>query len=237
MRRHQPPSQPCRGAATRFVGPTNGVMGASLPFPDVLRAALAAALLILLSGCLAAPAPPGTMHEAAAPDEGMTVTATRVEPLVHEVDAYGRIQARPCGVGEVRTSGDRCNGGSAVAAGIAWEVPIRDYADPAALFWRVTLAAPWQSASLVDALRMTVFTTTPCGLACVELRKVAETESPTSPGFERLDIYLQEGETGLRVQLEPVGYTETTWTEAAVHYHLFGAIGGYRPVAAPVVIG
>ena len=216
-------------------GLTTGVKGPSPPFGGVFRLAGPAALILLLSGCLASSDPVANVAEALVDDEGMTVTATRVEPLVHEVDVYGQIQARACGVGEVRGP-DRCNGGSAVAAGIAWDVPVRDFADPSALFWRVTLAAPWQSASLVDGLTMTIFTTTPCGIACVQLRQVAETTSATAPAFERLDVYLEEGETGLRVQLEPVGYTETTWNEAAVHYHLFGAIGGYRPVAAPVVL-
>lgn len=218
-----------------FVGLTTGVKGAPPPFHGVFRQAGPVALLLLLSGCLAAPRPVADVADAVPDGDGMTVTATRVEPLVHDVDAYGRIQARTCGVGDMRSQ-DHCNGANAIAAGIAWEVPVRDFADPAALFWRVTLAAPWQSASMVEGLRMTVYATQPCGVACIELRSVAEIESATAPAFERLDVYLEEGETGLRIQLEPVGIPETAWNEAAVHYHLFGAIGGYRPVAAPVVL-
>jgi hypothetical protein len=202
----------------------------------VLRLAAPAALVLLLSGCFTTP-PPAAIEaaEAVPDDDGMTVTATRVEPLVHEVDTHGRIQARTCQVGRLDSTSE-CNGGGLVAAGIAWEVPVRDFADPEALFWRVSLVAEWQSSSLVEALRMTVFTTTPCGLACVDLRKVAEVEDPAHPGFDRLDVYLEAGETGVRIQLEPIGYTETTWSEAAVYYHLHGTINGYRPVASPVVL-
>ncbi|MEK6974778.1 MAG: hypothetical protein AABY18_00385 [Candidatus Thermoplasmatota archaeon] len=201
----------------------------------MLRVAASAALILLLSGCLAA-APAPAVTEASTDGDDVTVTATRVEALSHDVDSKGRIQAHACEMGQLRGGVERCNGGSVIVAGIAWEVPVYDFADPLALFWRVSLAADWQSSSLVTGLRMTVYATMPCGVTCVELRKVDSVEDAASPGFDGLDVYLEPGETGLRVKLETIGYAETTWSEAAVHYHLHGVVNGYRPVGPPVVV-
>lgn len=195
----------------------------------MLRVAAAAALVLLLSGCLAA-APVQEVEPEAPSDEGMVVTATRVEPVVHHVDEVGRIAARVC-----VERGDTCDMGLGMY-GLQWETPTRDFADPAALFWRVNLRADWESESLVSALRMTVYITKPCGIACVKVREIASVEDPIAPTIEDLDLFLVPGETGVRIRLETVGNTETSLGEAAVDYHLYGGVAGFRPVAAPVVI-
>lgn len=199
------------------------------PSGGVLRVAAAAALILLLSGCLAA-APVQDVQPAPVDEDGMLVTATRVEPVVHAVDEVGRIAARPCIDRE-----QACNMGLG-AYGLAWDTPTRDFADPAALFWRVNLRADWESESLVSSLKMTVYITKPCGIACVKAREVASVEDPIAPTIEDLDLFLAPGETGVRVRLETVGYTETSLGEAAVDYHLHGGVAGFRPVAAPVVL-
>lgn len=188
-----------------------------------------AVLSALAAGCLApTPADPA----AAAPvAQGMVVTATRVEPLVHAVDEHGAIESRPCTEGE----GD-CDM-AVLVAGLGWEAPVRDFGDPAALFWRVSLRADWTSHdSLVTGLTMTVFATKPCGLACVRERQVGTVTGSSGPGFEALDVFLQPGETGVRVRLDPVGHTESAVSEARVAYWLHGRVAGYRAAAEPVVL-
>lgn len=202
----------------------------------MLRAALAG-IAILLSGCLAADAP-AALDEAtvAADDDGMVVTATRVVPLVHTVDEHGVIQARAC-VNGASPEGD-CAWSAFAGNGLDWQAPLRDFGDPAALFWRVSLHADWQSRnSLVTKLRMTVYATEPCGLDCLDLREVAVDEDASSPGFDALNVYLQAGETGVRVRLDPVGQAETSVSEARIDYHLHGGVGGYRAADDPVIIG
>jgi hypothetical protein len=193
----------------------------------VLRLAAVSAIL-LLAGCIAS-APTASIEEPAAvpADDGMVVTATRVVPLVHAVDERGTIEAEAC-----TTPRDGC----ASVLAVVWEHPQSDFGDPLALFWRVKLHADWQSKSLVTELRMTVFATKPCGVGCLDVREVATISDDASPGFDSLDVFLEPGENGLRIQLDPVGEAQTAVSEARIEYHLHGGVGGYRAASDPVVL-
>lgn len=197
----------------------------------MLRVAAAAALILLLSGCLSTSTVQEVQDASSEDDDGMVVTATRVEPVTHAVDEVGRIAARLC---IDRDPG--CNVGLGMY-GLAWDTPVRDFADPAALFWRVQLRAEWESESMVSGMRMTVYLTKPCGIDCVRAREVASVEDALAPTIEGLDLFLAPGETGVRVKLEPVGAMETALGEAAVEYHLQGGVSGFRPVSDPIVVG
>lgn len=187
-----------------------------------------AALVLLLSGCLAAA--PATVQELPAqPDDGVVVTATRVEPLVHWVDDHGAFQARLC-------QGEPCT-----TVGFENEPRVDDFGDPAALFWRVALRAESQpragpTAAGGTGVRMEVFATAPCGIACVKERLVARDDTRGHAGFDALDVYLQPGETGIRVRLVPLGSPEGYIGDNRLEYRLHGAVGGFRPVADPVIL-
>ena len=197
--------------------------------------ALTVALLALLAGCAA---PPAAVQEAVAPadDDGVTVTATRVEPTIHWIDVHDDIESRPCLLDEGctwRIGGD--------AGGMDYETPEYDFGDPLALFWRVAVRADYQPdpalAMLVgDGLRLDVFATRPCGPDCVRERLVASDETEGHAGFDHLDVYLHEDETGLRLRLVPLGSPPGFAGESRMPYHLHGAVGGYRAVADPVVV-
>lgn len=193
----------------------------------MFRAVLACAV-VLLSGCVASTPAAPVQDGPVVDDDGMVVTATRVEALVHPVDHHGVIEARSCLMGD-----DTCPN----PLMFDWPTPTSDFGDPLALFWRVALHADWTSNSLVSAMRMTVYATKPCGLGCIDEREIQFHDDAASPGFDSLEVYLREGETGVRVRLEPLGNPETSLSEARVEYHLHGAVGGYRPAGDPVIIG
>lgn len=184
------------------------------------------ALLLALSGCLASP--PATLPLPVVEDDGVSVTATRVEPLVHAVDAAGRIESRLCD-----PLAPECPGPGA----FDWPRPTFDFADPLALFWRVNVNVEWRSLAPQEGLQLTAYATRPCGIDCVRERKVVAAEEVEAPHLHDLDIYLNPGETGVRLRIEPVGAMETAWGDAGIEYRLHGVVGGYRAVAAPVVIG
>ena len=197
----------------------------------MLRAA-AAATLLLLSGCLAAgaPATPDALP-GAKPDDGLVVTATRVEPLLHWVDAHDAFQALVC-----QGPGDHC--GSTI--GLETYPRVQDFGDPAALFWRIALRAESEPqgnpGTGATGLRMEVSATKPCGAGCVQERPIAFDETRGHTGFDALDVYLQPGETGVRVRLVPLGQPEAYVGGNRLEYHLHGAVGGFRAVAEPVVL-
>lgn len=195
--------------------------------------AAVAALILAASGCLSPAATAPVEGTAEAPeDDGVVVTATRVEPFVHPVDVTDVIEARPC-----LEAGDApCDGYSTGVIGFDWEQPRQDFGDPLALFWRVSLHADWQSKSLVDGLSMTVLATAPCGIGCLHERTIGSVEDPSSPGFDSLDVYLKDGETGVSVRLQPIGETETAMGEARIDYHLHGGVIGFRAAGEPIVL-
>lgn len=186
----------------------------------------AVVVLLAMSGCLAA-APVPVLTPAPAQDD-LTVTATRVVPLVHEVDTWGRIAMHACPL----TNSEGCEN---ILVGQVDE-PTHDFGDPAALFWRVNVRVDWTSESLVSGLRLSAYATTPCGPACLRERSVGSIEGGYSIALEGLEVFLEPGETGIRLRLQAQGTTEASWSEAAVDYHLAGTVAGYRPVADPVVI-
>ncbi len=193
---------------------------------------LAAALvLLLLSGCLAsAPAPLAVAPMA--PDDGVVVTATRVQPLAHSLDREGRIAAHAC----QREQPDGCTFAMlGPGSGFQWESPTFDSGDPRALFWRVTAVAEWSTQARVDRMRLEVAATTPCGIGCLEEREVEAVEGPDLLQVDHLDVYLEPGETGIRLRLQPIGTMETTLVHD-IDYHIVGEVVGYRAAGPPVVV-
>lgn len=196
--------------------------------------------LLGLSGCLASvPALP-----APAPlDDGWTVTAVRVEPFAHAIDEQGSItlqlcsQGKACGAGPLATL-------VGIDEPVHWSQRHLDFGDPAALFWRVAVRAEWSGLNSVSGLRLSVFATSSCGIACLETRLVNETvggraaltgDAPASAVLEEFDVYLQPGESGIRVALDiDAGYPGTGPTE--LRYHLQGAVTAFRGAGDPIVL-
>ena len=204
----------------------------------MLRAPVAA-LVLVLSGCLAAgsPAPPEA-EAGPQPDGAMVVTATRVEPLLHWVDVRERIESRPCPLGDEPCSWRLAGSQS---PGLDYDVPVHDFGDPLALFWRVALRADSDPRAVggtpvFGGLRMEVAATRPCGIDCVRERLVAQDETQGHAGFDSLDVYLEPGETGVRVRLVPLGSPQAYVGENRLDYRLHGAVGGFRAVADPVLL-
>lgn len=211
---------------------TNGIKGAREPSLAVLRVAAVAALILAVSGCVSPAAAPVNDVDEAPADDGLRVTATRVEPLVHTVDETGRIANHAC-----TTDEQDCNDPTSIGAvaGYQADMPVRDFGDPLALFWRVSLHADWSSKGLPNGMVMTIYATTPCGIGCIKAREVTSDATGTSPGFDSLDVYLNPGETGVRVRLD-VEETTTVWGAAGIDYHLHGTVGGYRAVGPPILL-
>lgn len=187
----------------------------------------------LLSGCVAAPQVPPAL---AAPvdADGVSVVAVRVEPLVHEVEVADRLVWRTC-TGVV---GSGCHGSAAFlggSTGYEWESDTHDYADAQALFWRIALDLQWDSEpGPAVPLRMAIAVTEPCGALCVRERVIESLEAETHIQLPPTDIYLEPGETGLRVRIEPVdGATPTT---GDIHYELQGYAAGFRAAGAPILL-
>lgn len=216
---------PCKSRWTDpFDSATNGVKVPWKRSGFVLRLAVVA-LVVAVSGCVASTVP--APLPAPAPEDGFAVMATRVEALVHAVDARGRIESQLC---DARTPDCRA------PTAFDWPRPTFDFADPLALFWRVSVQVTWDSQAPRDGLELTVYATKPCGIDCIRERKVGTAGDVEVPRLQDFDIYLQPGETGVRLRLQPVGSMEAAWGEAGITYHVQGAVGGYRAVADPVRI-
>lgn len=200
----------------------------------MLRRVVPGLLLLVLSGCLAAPvAPPA---EAEGLDDGWEATAVRVEPLVHEMDLQDSLSWRACLVGldngcEGRASG---LGGS---TGVEWEIDEHDFADPQALFWR--FAVLLQQKESIDGeadrpLHVELAVTRPCGVLCVKERVVLSTSGSEEVRIEPRDLFLEPGETGLRLRVHPDDMATPSATP--IRYTLQGYAAGFRAADDPILL-
>lgn len=197
----------------------------------VLRAAL---LVLALPGCLGVPA--AVPVEDGPVDSEWEAIAVRVEPLVHPIDLTDRLTWRACLVGldngcEGRASG---LGGS---TGVEWEIDEHDFADPQALFWR--FAVLLQQEESVDGeaarpLHVELAVTRPCGVLCSKERLVFSTGGSDEVRIEPRDIFLEPGETGLRLRVQPGDMATPSATP--VRYTLQGYAAGFRAADEPILL-
>lgn len=195
-----------------------------------------AVLALLLAGCAAAPAPAAVdaQADAVADDDGVQVVATRVEPLRHNVALAGSIEGRPC-----TGMTDECRFGTG-GAGVTWDEPVADFGDAEALFWRADVSATSRSVLPNAGLHMVLYALKPCASGadgCFRERAVAEAHGPGTIAFNLVDVFLQPGEHGLRLRLQPTEHPEAAFGEAGLDYEVKGWVAGFRAVSEPVVVG
>lgn len=193
---------------------------------------LALAVVLLLSGCLTAapqaqPTPPPA-------EEGWQATAVRVEPLVHEIVVRDQLGWRACTL--VLDAGCQGRaGGLGGSTGVEWEIDEHDYADPEALFWRFAVRVQWgaQAGEAVRSLHAELAVTQPCGVLCTQERIILASNGVGELRIEPRDIFLEPGETGLRLRLRPDDMS--TPSTASIEYTLQGYAAGYR-AAGPTIL-
>ncbi len=196
---------------------------------------LAPLLVLLVAGCLGAPAlsPPGPLAPQGPADDGVRVVAIRVEPLVHAIDLQDDLSWRAC----TRGVGEACHGPASLlggTTGVEWDIDVHDFADAQALFWRVALDLRWDGGpgQSPPALRLEVAVTRPCGAFCVQDRVIEALEGDGALRLAPHDIFLVPGETGIRLRIQPVDSSTPAADDIA--YDLRGYAAGFRAVAPPV---
>lgn len=200
-----------------------------------------ALLFLLLAGCSAPASHPGPAAHvdqaaAAAPDDGLVATATRVVPVRTLLDQHGHFDDQVF-----------CPDSSVPSCLLNGRVEARPYlrnvTNSDALFWRANITVDWTSLNPhSDHLRLLVKAVKPCGDGtdgCVKATRTVAKASGASPLLvPTQDLFLRPGETGMQVRLE---LNEDNMTGMAVgpldvQYHLHGWLAGYVAAAPPQTI-
>jgi hypothetical protein len=193
----------------------------------------------LLAGCTSGSGPAAVAQDvpvqAEPVTEGITTTLTRVVPERTQIhwDSYQVTTvcapdgSRPCKEPIIDI-------GSAVV-GTTYENPEWAVTNRDALFWRLEAVTEFATDNpVVTEATVTVYTRKPCGFGCWEEREVDHVTGPSPLVFERRDVYLEPGETGLLLRLSAANPSATVGLD--VEYSTRGNADGYVPAGDPPIV-
>lgn len=177
-------------------------------------------LAILLAGC-ANPSSGGIQH----PADSLEVEAIKVKDNPTQVLKIGAFESTLC----ARALGP-------CTAEIDTTIPdaVAVAKDPDALFWRIHLNLTWASESpLAKSPRLRIDALACTAETCVQ--RTIQEWNETGTGPIRAEYFLEPGETGLLVAVEP-RQDEVQEGPFKTTYRLEGALVGFDPAGGPITL-
>lgn len=194
------------------------------------RLAAVALAGLVLAGCADTP------DEVVPADDGVTVTAIRVEPIQYGRDQAGEFQQRPCNV-PIEPCNGLVVGAEGTGLGLTIDPILATGANPESLFWLIDVKIDWSNGNPdVDALRVNVTSIPKDDPACAARLVLDENKTESPIVYDRLEFFPGPCDQGLTLTVLPDD-RDLLVPPLTIKYDAKVSLRGFVPAADPVVIG